>query len=291
MNTGPSLDMEATPPSNCAGFSPLLGVLLDGELQAEKTAMLEEHLAVCETCRERMNLMRAMRGSLKDAVRKNVMSDAMRERMANAMTAERARRQAREATTVRSWRRYAVQGTVVLSAAAALAFTWRAQVHGGMLTGIRASPSVLATSRGSLADLMNEHSHPLPPERTNLAEVRALERYVGVPVNPPKQLEREGAHLVGGRVLNMQQERAAMLQYEVGQGPSAQRMSVFIYDPRKIQVTGPSLASRAVGSSEVQVGRADGYSVVVTERGGVGYVVATDMDPEASVRLVAAGNE
>jgi len=142
-------------------------------------------------------------------------------------------------------------------------------------------------AHGPLSDLVAEHSRPLPPERTGLAEVRALERYVGVPVNPP-HLEREGARLVGGRVLNMQRERAAMLQYEVGQGPTAQRMSVFIYDPRKIQVTGPSLASRAVGSTEVQVGRADGYSVVVTERGGVGYVLATDMDPEASVRFVAA---
>lgn len=276
--------------NHCATCSPLLGVLLDGELAAEKTAMLEEHLGECETCRERMNLMRAMRGSLKDAVRKNVPNDAMRERMKTAMLAEQARRMTREATTPRSWRRYAAQGGVALGAAAALVFVWRSQVNNGAFFA-RSPQRALASSmvnHDSLSNLVAEHSHPLPPERTALAEVRALERYVGVPVNPPPRLEREGARLVGGRVLNMQQERAAMLQYEMGQGPSAQRMSVFIYDPRKIQVTGPSLAARAVGTGEVQVGRADGYSVVVTERGGVGYVLTTDMDPEASVHLVGS---
>lgn len=104
-------------------------------------------------------------------------------------------------------------------------------------------------------------------------------------------LSRAGARLVGGRVLKMNNERAAMLQYEVGQGADAQRVSVFIYDPRKIQVGGSTLAPRAIGTAQVQVGQSEGYSVAVTQHDGVGYALASDMDTEASAELAALAND
>ena len=42
-----------------------------------------------------------------------------------------------------------------------------------------------------------------------------------------------------------------------------------------------------VGTSEVRVGRTNGYSVAVTENEGVGYVLAGDVDPDRSVELVS----
>ena len=78
-----------------------------------------------------------------------------------------------------------------------------------------------------------------------------------------------------------------MLQYEIGQGPSTQRVSLFIYDPRKIQVGGSNLEPRAVGTAQVRVGTENGYSVAVTQREGVGYAVASDLDEKQSAELAA----
>jgi anti-sigma factor RsiW len=136
-----------------------------------------------------------------------------------------------------------------------------------------------------------EHSHPLPPERTDPKDVRAFEQYVGVPVHPANFERRAGARLVGGRMIPVNRERAAMLQYEIGQGQEIRRVSVLVYDPRRIQVHGGELAPRAVGTAEVRVGRSNGYSVAVTQRAGVGYAVASDLDTDKSAQLAALAEE
>ena len=40
-----------------------------------------------------------------------------------------------------------------------------------------------------------------------------------------------------------------------------------------------------------RVGRANGYSVAVTQRAGVGYALASDMDTEKSAQLAALTDE
>jgi anti-sigma factor RsiW len=95
-----------------------------------------------------------------------------------------------------------------------------------------------------------------------------------------------GAHLVGGRVLPMHQERAAMLQYEVGSGADAKRVSVLIYDPSRIHVGSADLSPSTVGTAEVRVGHERGYSVAVTQRDGVGYAAASELDSAQLVHFV-----
>jgi anti-sigma factor RsiW len=286
-----SVSSDSPRQSECRDYARLLGAYVDGELEASKLLEIEGHVASCEGCRERVALDRAMRGTLKKVVKESAQPDraAMRARMAGAMTAERARGEAREATERSSanvvsgifgWRTM-----LPLTSAAALAVLWgsvhplstsRSSRDGAMRAGMVDDP---------LAELVWNHAQPLPPERTDEQGVRAFERYVGVPVRPA-QFERGGAHLVGARLLPVQHEHAAMLEYRVGQGPSAQRVSVFIYDPRKIQVGGPELTPRAVGTAQVRVGRASGYSVAVAERDGVGYTLASDLDPDRSAELI-----
>ena len=96
---------------------------------------------------------------------------------------------------------------------------------------------------------------------------------------------------MGGRLVNTPTgERAAMLQYEMAdnRGGNVQRVTVFVYDPAKVQIGGAHLAPRAVGTAQVRVGQTDGYSVAVTQRNGVGYTITSDLDPESSANLVRA---
>lgn len=112
---------------------------------------------------------------------------------------------------------------------------------------------------------------------------------MGVPVHVAL-FHRPNAHFVGGRLLPVHQERTAMLQYEIQQGGEMRRVSVFVFDPRRIHVGGDDLTPAAVGSAEVRVGRANGYSVAVTQHAGVGYALATDMDERRTAELALAAD-
>jgi anti-sigma factor RsiW len=271
----------------CRDRARMLGSYLDGELEASKLIDIDEHVSICDGCREEVQLLRAMRGSLKRVVRTSA-PGGLRDRIENAMMGERAREDARAESDafasaaplphMGSWRTL-----VPLATAAAIALMW-----GAATRGVQSPVNETHAGFGDdlLAELVAEHSQPLPPEATNAQAVRGLERWVGVPVRPGS-FERAGARLVGGRVVPLHSERAAMLQYIVGSGEDARRVSVLIYDAQKIQVGTANLAPRAVGTAEVRVGREKGYSVAATQRAGEGYLVASDMGPDQTAQLAA----
>jgi anti-sigma factor RsiW len=276
---------------DCRDRARLLGPYLDGELEPARIIEIDEHIVECETCREEAQLMRAVRGSLKRVVRMPA-PGGLSERIATAMAAERVREEARggaqdDALDARaplvnlaSWRTM-----VPLATAAALALMWGAATRG---TQSATTEAHAGFGDDLLAELVSEHSQSLPLEAKDLDSVRGLERYVGVPLHP-SSFERAGlnARLVGGRVVPLHAQRAAMLQYVVGTGDDARRVSVVVYDAQKIQIGTANLAPREVGTAQVRVGRESGYSVAAAQRGGVGYVVASDLDPERSAQFAA----
>ena len=273
---------------DCRDHAKWLGSYLDGELDPARLIEIDEHVGGCETCREETQLMRAVRGSLKRVVR-TPSPAGLSDRIATAMAAERTREDARQPealgaraplVNLASWRTM-----VPLATAAALALMWGAATRG--------SQSATAEARAGfgddlLAELISEHSQSLPLEAKDPDSVRGLERYVGVPLHP-SSFERAGlnARLVGGRVVPLRAQRAAMLQYVVGTGDDARRVSVVVYDAQKIQIGTANLAPREIGTAEVRVGREKGYSVAATQRAGVGYVVASDLDPERNEQFAA----
>jgi anti-sigma factor RsiW len=139
-------------------------------------------------------------------------------------------------------------------------------------------------------DLVNQfvelHSRPLRPETPDPKMVRGFEREVGVPVHVP---QFENAQFRGGRLLPVSGgERVAMVQYDVVQtSGDVHRLTLFIYDPRRVQLGNGPLPPRAVGTAQVRVGQARGYSVAIAQHGDVGYAVASDLDAESNAEIVA----
>ena len=269
----------------CRDHLPLLGPYLDGELDPPGMLEVESHLGRCAPCHEHVELLRATRASLKRTVRRNA-PDGLRSRIGIAIAAEAARGEARVVDQDRRAipaRTAAWRTMVPIASAAALALLWGAASNG--------TPSARKEHTAGfdvLAELVAEHSQPLPPEATDPKAVRGLSKYIGVPVRPGS-FEKGGARLVGGRVVGVNDQRAAILQYIVMSGDEPRRVSVIVYDPAKIQVNAPDLSPRAVGTAHVpvQVGHSKGYSVAVTEREGVGYALASDLDPDKSAQFAA----
>jgi hypothetical protein len=63
-----------------------------------------------------------------------------------------------------------------------------------------------------------------------------------------------------------------------------------VYNPQHVKPSGANLAPHAVGTAEVKMGKSEGYSVAITQHSGVGYTLASDLDPEQSASLVAVVN-
>jgi anti-sigma factor (TIGR02949 family) len=272
----------------CQDVARRLDVYLDGELDPTQILDVESHVADCAACKERIELDRATRASLKRTLKQQA-PEGLRARALAAMQAEKARGEARGAETASSgagtWRSF-----VPLASAAALALAFGA-VGKGSTAGGNSDAVHAGLGDELLQELIAEHSRPLPPERTDPKDVRAFEQYVGVPVHTAA-FERGGARLVGGRVLPVRgDQRAAMLQYVIGSGDNTQRVSVFVYDPSKITVRAANLAPRAVGTAEVRVGREHGYTLAVVQNGGVGYAVASDLDTDRSAQLAALADQ
>lgn len=269
----------------CPEFGPLLGPFGDGELEPSRMVEVDDHVEHCEGCRERVLLDEAMRSSLKNMVKQGA-GDDMRARIALAMNAEKSRVDARDRATSAS-RGSAWRTVVPLATAAAFALAWGAMSRGPIARTTASGTVKAGLGDDFLSELVAEHSRPLPPERTDPNKVDELGQYVGVPVHAAA-FHRPNARFVGGRLLPVRQEAAAMLQYEIQQNGETRRVSVFVFDPRRIHVGGDDLTPTPVGSAEVRVGRANGYSVAVTQHEGVGYALATDMDEQRTAELALA---
>jgi anti-sigma factor RsiW len=266
----------------CRSFVPLLEPFVDGELQPDKVVEVEQHLEECSRCVERIRLGRAVRISLRRAVRpSSEPSAAFRARLASAMRATHEREHLLEKqiqrTRMLSWR------TVLpVAAAAAAMLVWT--THPDMKPGSPQSSSHadMASADEVLEELINHHVSARP-EVTSLSLLPSLEREVGVPVQPPI-LTQYGGHWEGASVVPVRNQRAASLRYKVAGHP----VTLYVYDSSRVQQLENRLQRRLVGDAPVYVGARRGYSIGATEHRGVGYALATDLNDAETAELVAA---
>lgn len=134
-----------------------------------------------------------------------------------------------------------------------------------------------STLDGLLEDLVAQHAHPPPPETTDPDGLERFDPYIGVRVRQPSLA---GARYVGARMMD---QRAALLQYVVR---DRHRVTMYVFDPRKVTLSTGRLAPRRVGDDEVLVGRVRGYSVAASQRHGVGYALASDLSDDESTNLL-----
>ncbi len=267
----------------CHEYGSLLGPFGDGELEPSKMMEVEAHVEKCEGCRERVLLDEATRSSVRQMVKQSA-PEGLRVRVSAAMIAEQARTEARTEAVARTSNSMGWRTMVPLATAAAFALAWGAMSRGPIARTTASNNVRAGFGDDLLSELVAEHSSPLPPDRTDPNKVGELGQYVGVPVHATT-LHQQNARFVGGRVLGVHQERAAMLQYEIHEGGTTRRVSVFVFDPRRIQVNDTDLVAQPVGTAQVRVGHQNGYSVAVTQREGVGYALASDMDEEKTAAL------
>jgi anti-sigma factor RsiW len=245
---------------------------------------VEKHTATCTTCRERIQLDRAIRMGVRRSVTTKA-SASFRARVTHSMTAERwASVERAQASGVPTWR---AVGLAVAATVAAVVGLER-QNHPEADGSARPTQANASTSVGldaMIDQFVDWHAKPLPPEITNANDLPGFEPYVGVPVRP-RALSPFGAKLLGGRILPVKEQNcAAMLQYTLD---GSHRVSIYVFDPRRVGTHPSKLHTKVIGSVPVYVGQIKGWSIAAAEQRGVGYAIASDLGDDASAELALA---
>ena len=280
------------PMDDCSRFSHSMDPLVDGELDPCHAMDVESHVAACTCCAERVALAQATRVSLKRTCGAVRAPDALRARLGGAMARERDNAaEISAAQAVMTPKLIRLRYAVGLAAAAGVVFSMAMSRYKSpaMADGtLPTSTSAVVADQGFdlLDDLVSLHANPLPPETTNPDTLRNWDPFVGVPVRRPSFQPFE-ARFNGARVLSIPagDRRAAMLQYTVHGG---HRITVYVFNPRTVPVEAMRLDRRLVGQRSVYVGSSRGYSVAAAKHSGVGYAIASDLDPDESARMVLA---
>jgi anti-sigma factor RsiW len=297
----------------CVRFDRWLSAYVDEELDAVHALEVEEHLGVCSPCSELVASLRATRGSLQRACKLPCPS-SLRERVLRSVEGERlydeAHRKDSLEASVRTPEgeeppasqlepgasvRPAPEGSlgklrfvVPLAAAATFALVFGAtrlrefEVQPVATTERSSNAPVEATASldNLVEDLVAQHMHPPPPETTDPEGLRRFDQFIGVKVRPPK-FDQDDIKWTGGRLIH---PRAAALQYMVR---DRQRLTMYVFDPRKVMMQTGRLAPRRLEAGMVYVGHVRGYTVAACERDDVGYALASDLSDDESARLLA----
>jgi anti-sigma factor RsiW len=258
---------------------------LDDELEPSQLLEVEKHTATCITCRERLQLDRAIRMGVRRSLG-NKASSSFRARVTHSMTAERwaSAERAQAASGVPTWR--AVGLAVAATVAAVVGLERQNHLEAeGTARPVQANAAASVGLDAMIDQFVDWHARPLPPEITNVNDLPGFEPYVGVPVRP-RGLAPFGAKLLGGRILPMQQQNcAAMLQYTLD---GSHRVSIYVFDPRRVGTHPSKLHAKFIGTLPVYVGQIKGWSIAAAERSGVGYAIASDLGDDASAELALA---
>lgn len=140
-----------------------------------------------------------------------------------------------------------------------------------------------------LDKLVALHADPLPPEEKNPEQLARLEPYVGVPVKRPaltmlRDFER-GAKFDGARLHPLRDSRScAALSYNM----QGHRVTVYMFDPRVMSMARTRLTQKIIRENPVYFGKLRGFSVAAAEKKGVGYALASDLDEDKSLQMVAS---
>jgi anti-sigma factor RsiW len=276
---------------SCRRVATLTDAFLDGELPPDQMLEVEDHLGICEPCRERTRFDAGLKHEVQDAAqRAAVPSRDFEARVAGALRAERERLLKNDSMRPASARRkWTATVPLALASAATLAFVGllisrvRNDARPDMTAAEPKKPvEVTSNPEQDLEEFVSYHTTPPAPQITEPSLVPKLEPEVGVPVRLP-QLKQYGARWQGGSVIPVHNNRAAILRYEVSNHP----VTVYVYDTRQVRLRGV-LEPRVVHDKSVHVGERHGYTIAAREQRGVGYAVATDLGDSESAELVSA---
>lgn len=238
---------------DCKTASDLLPLYFDGELDRATSRELEAHLDDCESCREALVALDALRQRLRHGAPRFPAPDALRRRV--AASAAEAPVHRRVGSPPRPWMAMAASWVVAFIAGAAALGIWN---HASSPPPIEAQ-----LTRDLFASHWRALAAPSPIDVVSTDQHTVKPWFAGKVATSPvvHDFKAEGYALVGGRIDYVGTERVPVLVYQHGK----HFIDVFV-------LPGPDVAS---GGGPVQM---QGYLLERANLGGQQAAIVSDMD-------------
>ncbi len=180
---------------DCQEVREFIQIYIDGEFDEGDRRDLEEHLAGCPECRARADYERRFKQAIKARIPRPSATEELRQRLVQAMA---------DQPEPRGLRRHLMWGSIPAAAVLALVITFTWTVTSGF------SPLV--------DEAVARHSSE-PPVEVNSEDSAEVENWFHSKVDFNVALPRFSQHqlsLVGGRLSNLAERRAAYIRYRQG---------------------------------------------------------------------------
>ena len=268
---------------NCAMIDKYVGPYVDDELEVGTRIEFDEHFDACEVCQERLAFELASRDWLRESLKTDV-TEVPSNLRANVLAALDAEEEGHED----------LAEIVPLSTSSAWSTAWRlvpaAAATALVIFGGTAWRSHQASADdAALQDVVRVHAASLPSDvafdvtdpETGAEQVNEWFRgRVEFPVRAA-EFESRDMRLVGARLSNVRERRAAALYYELG----GQRVTVVVTDADVADDDGEAIQ---IGSQQIRYGEALGRQVPVRREAGLNYAFTGDVDRETLLQLAAS---
>jgi anti-sigma factor RsiW len=228
----------------CVDQELLLGGLVDGELDAANTALVEAHVARCEGCSEQLERLQAVRSLLAAEGVRHVAPDALKERIADSpeLAPERANRK-----LLPGWLAPGIAGALAASLAM---ITLVPPATQSVVDGELVSSHVRSLQPGHLTDVQTTNQHIVKPWFNGRIDFSP----------PVPELADRGFPLAGGRLDSIDGKTVAAIVYH----RRLHTVNLYVWPA-------PDGANRSFVK--------DGFAVSEWSRNGLRYAAVSDIAP------------
>lgn len=259
---------------NCEDAQLFIDAYVDGEFEERERTELELHLEDCDDCRRQVEGRVHVKKCLKSACGNQKAPDELRDRIMGELreTASQESDSGRSAM----WR-YAA-AAVPLAAAVALVMV----VFTPDFLTVKPGGAEQVNQPEAVQNTVEWHRGDFPVEVTGPASAdvsRWFRGKVDFPVRLPS-FQSHDVRLVGGRLANVNNQRAAYALYEVG----GARLSVMMSHDDEISV--PTQNIETIQGRDVAFMNIRGYEVAILRNNGITYTMTSDVSHDELVDLV-----
>lgn len=301
---------------NCDDFIPFVDTYVDGEFDDREQGEMEAHLSQCSDCHEQVAFQVRMKQQFRDCLGQARAPESLRERICAqleeqmsarieaqeaaglaahqaagqvALAVDGARRAAEAAEAVDASEPVDLQAQRQTRRARLLRHAWVGAPLAAAIMAVIALPIFTVAPAASdqlpvVEQTVEWHRGNYPIEVTgpDVAGVSDWFRNkVDFPVRLPRFAGERQVNLLGGRIANIQDRRAAYLLYEV----DGTRLSVMVFDGGGITV--PADKIRSIAGRDVMMLNNKGYEVAVLQDSGVTYALTSELPREKFIELLS----
>jgi anti-sigma factor (TIGR02949 family) len=279
--------------SPCRVVKRHVDALVDGELDSSAQIEFEKHLSGCVICREHAMFAQSMKRATKTALGGVKAPEHLRLRVLTALDsapvpkpsaapAAANEAPARPASPRNDSRlaRYALPA----AAAAVVALGFATQTD-------ESQQSVSITSVPVFEDVVRRHEREHPPEVSGSPQQMTswFQRKLEFPARPVFFGDggfgaRSDVQLLGARLSNVRERDAAAFYYQV----HGHRVTVMVFEPPPETFVGTDHVR--MGGHDVYYRQVHGYTVPMTQLGGLTYAFTGDLDRDQMIRLAASAH-